>query len=309
MSERVPRTTGEILSDGIGLLRSRFKTLYLLALPFCAVDIVLREGGSTVMAQARTVLAGNPADVSTDALLRALATLSGGMGLLMGSFVVLTALSAGVIQVASMTWRNEEATISDGLRAVTSRAGWLALTTILWALAFGLWMIPGFVLMFLMIALLGIVGQVLAVLVVLGWMALGLIVLTLRWGLYPQVVVIEDKAGLGAFGRSRDLLAGRGMPFLESPKWRLSLVFIILFAVTGTVQGMFAGPRAIYALTSGWEFVNGLPPLSAMPIYFAVPLALVEVALNSIVVTFGPTLLTLFYYDLRVRYEGLDLES
>jgi hypothetical protein len=45
-----------------------------------------------------------------------------------------------------------------------------------------------------------------------------------------------------------------------------------------------------------------------MPVPMLIPLALVEVALNAAVMPFSAVLLTLFTLDLRVRYEGLDME-
>jgi len=306
MIERVPRSTGEILSDGIGLLRARFRTFYLLALPFCAAELMLREGGSTVMQTARASMSDGAIDA--DVLLRVAASLSVGVGLIMVAFIVQVALSAGVVQLASDAWNNAPPTFASGLRTMTSRAAWLALTTLLFSFAFLIWMIPSLFAVVGAVVLFGLAAQIISMVLMLVWTLLGFVVLTLRWGLFTQTVVLEDKAGPSALGRSRELLAGRGMPFFQSARWRLSVLLLVSLAVSGTIQSTFGVPRIIYALTSGWDLTQGLPPLLSMPLYFVVPLALIEVALNAIVVAFGPVLLTLFFYDLRVRYEGLDLE-
>ena len=44
----LPRTTGEILSDAVAMFRAHFRSFYLLALPFCAVDLFLREGAAVL---------------------------------------------------------------------------------------------------------------------------------------------------------------------------------------------------------------------------------------------------------------------
>ena len=47
MDDRQPRSTGELLSDALSLFRRHFKLLYSLALPFCAVEMIMREAGKS----------------------------------------------------------------------------------------------------------------------------------------------------------------------------------------------------------------------------------------------------------------------
>ena len=44
-----------------------------------------------------------------------------------------------------------------------------------------------------------------------------------------------------------------------------------------------------------------------MPLWFIVPFGAIEVLANALVVPFTSLLMTLFYFDLRVRFEGYDL--
>lgn len=308
MEDRQPRSTGEILSDALSLLRKHFKLFYSLALPFCAVDLVIREAGQSALQSMRAQLEENPANINADAILDMVAGFVGAMGLIMGSAVLIQVLAAGLVTLTSQAWHRRQPVIGDAIAAVTSRAAALIGTSLLF-----------FVAVMGVLALLGVIivaaafsGSVpIIIFATLAWAVAAvcvLIVLTLRWGVYTQTVVLEGRFGPGAFSRSTELMAGRGAPFFESAKLRLSLLFLITFAIGGTLQSLFAIPRLIIAVATGWNIADGMPPLASMPIWFIVPFGFMEVLTNALVVPFGSVLLTLFYFDLRVRFEGYDLD-
>lgn len=302
--ERGPRSTGEILSDAVSLLRRHFRAFYVLALPFCTIDLLLREGGNAVMDAARRSLAGG----ELDAVLPVLASLSGALGLILGAALVGTLLSVALIHMTSTVWSGAAPEPSRALQVMVRRGPALVVTMLLFMAALMVATVAPALLMTGAGMLLGTVGVVLGGVTSMVWVLVIMLVLSLRWLLYPQAVVVEERVALGALSRSASLMLARGLPFFERPKVRLSLLLLVTFALSATLSSLFAGPRLVWGLASGWELQNGLPPLLGMPVWAMVPLALTEVAMQAVLAPLGAVLATLFYYDLRVRFEGLDLE-
>lgn len=303
--ERVPRTTGEVLSDAVSLLRRNFRAFYVLALPFCTVDLLLREGGNAVMDLARKRLV----NLDVDNALPALASLSGAMGLIFGALLVGTLLSAGLIHMTAELWHGRSPEPRAALQAMIRRGPALVATALLFALALGAATVVPSLVMMATGAFLGTIGAIVGALIAVAWVVVVALVLSLRWLLYAQTVVVEDKIAATALSRSTALMAARGLPFFEAPKVRLSLLLLVTFALSATLSSLFAGPRLVWAVMTGWELQNGLPPLLSMPLWSVVPLALTEVGLQAVIAPLGAVLATLFYFDLRVRFEGLDLEA
>lgn len=307
MDDRQPRSTGELLSDALSLFRRHFKLLYSLALPFCAVDLIMREAGQSALQAMRGELEQDPASIDTDAIIGLLVSGAGGFGLIFAAIVLVQVLAAGLVTLASQAWHQRPPALSDALNAVVSRAAALVGTTLFFFVAiFGLLGVLA-----VLVGVAAVSGSVvliiIAALIALAGAVLGLIMLTLRWGVYTQTVVLENRFGSGAFSRSTELMAARGVPFFETAKLRLSLLFLITFAIGGTLQSLFAVPRMVVAVVSGWNIADGMPPLASMPIWFIVPFGMMEVLTNALVVPFSSVLMTLFYFDLRVRFEGYDL--
>jgi hypothetical protein len=218
-------------------------------------------------------------------------------------------LAAGIAAIVAQAWHGRPPAVRDGMRALTSRGAALIVTAILFTLGILAVVIPP-----MMVVVVGaVVGSNLAlalgVIVALIIAVAGFIFITLRWSLYTQTTVLEEKFALDALGRSSELMKGRGLPFLETPKFKLSVIFLVTIAIAGTLQSLFALPRLAIAMATGWSFADGMPPLSSMPLWFIFPFGLLEVCTNALVVPFSGTLLTLFYFDLRVRFEGLDADG
>jgi len=302
--ERGPRSTGAILSDAVTLLRRHFRAFYVIALPFCTIDLLLREGGNAVMDAARRSITG----AGVDTIVPALASLSGALGLILGAFLVGSLLSVALIQLTAAIWTGGTPEPSRALQATARRGPALVVTALLFMVALLVATVAPALLMMGAGALAGTVGVVLGGITSMTWVLVVMLVLSLRWLLYPQTVVVEERFAVGALSRSAELMLARGLPFFERPKVRLSLLLLVTFALSATLSSLFAGPRLIWGLMSGWEIQNGLPPLLGMPLWAMLPLALTEVALQAVLAPLGAVLATLFYFDLRVRFEGLDLE-
>jgi hypothetical protein len=103
------------------------------------------------------------------------------------------------------------------------------------------------------------------------------------------------------------LTASRGLPFAETPRFRLSVLFLIALAISSVLQSLFVVPRLVVAVLTGWSFSDGaFPGLAQLPLWFAVPFGLIEVVTNAAVIPLSGLLLALFMFDLRVRYEAAE---
>lgn len=290
----------------MAVLRRNFKVLYLLALPFCAGELILREAGQSALQQLGGLFR-DPSQIDVEALIQSAPTAAAGIGFMLGSAILYQLLVVGLVGLAAGVWRGERPLAGDAFSTMASRGASLIGT--------------GFLFLFVLFALLAVpsalvvVGGMLAgpiaavalALLAVPSIVVGFIVLSLRWGLSTQAVVLEGRFGTGAFSRSTALMAGRGLPFFDGPKFRLSLLFLVTFAISATLQSLFAIPRLVLAAATGWSFVDGVPPLASLPLWFIVPFGLLEVATNALVMPFSSVLFTLFWFDLRVRYEGADL--
>jgi hypothetical protein len=308
MTERLPRSVGELLSDALGLFRRHFVTMYLLALPFCAGDLLLREASSSATDKLRALLKGDPSSLDVSAVVQGLVAGVGGLGLWLASSVVTTLMAAGLIVLTREAWFGRPLKLADAFGAMLSRGASLVVTSLLFIVIL---LAAAVVPLVVPAVLVAVGGPFLALTFVLAIPAaiVGFIFLSLRWGLYAQTAVLEERFGPDAFSRSAALTDARGLPILEGAKFRLSILFIITLVLSFTLQGLFVIPRLVIGSASGWNLEDGLPPLASMPLWFIVPFGLIEVATNALLVPFGSVLVTLFYYDLRVRYEALDLES
>ena len=308
-----PRTTGEVITDAVDALRRSFAVVFAVSVPFCAVDLVLREFSQALLAQVAaraSVGGGDPA-----ALLAGLPAMLAAVGAGLGSFMVQQLLAAGVISIGARLADGNEPSVGDALRAIGERGAAVVVTALLFVvLVFGA---PALVATVPIVAAALVAfgtDQPLLVLVGAGVGALlaliAVVVLTLRWSLYSAVVVTERRSLWSALRRSSELTAPRGLPFGETPRFRLSVIFLIGLALAGVLQSLFVVPRLAIAVATGWSFSDGaLPGLAALPVWFMVPFGLVEVATNAAVLPFSALLVFFFTLDLRVRYEGADVDG
>jgi hypothetical protein len=124
------------------------------------------------------------------------------------------------------------------------------------------------------------------------------ILFTIWYALATQVVVIEGWTGTKALTRSQEVSSGY--------RWRLAGILLLIVLLGLGVLGAYWGLQAL------------LPPLETVPTEFGemeVPndrnVIINEVAnnlLDILVEAYGTVCLTLFYFDLRIRKEGFDLE-
>ncbi len=112
--------------------------------------------------------------------------------------------------------------------------------------------------------------------------------LYVAWGVATPVLLLEDVRGRRALKRSRALVTGRWWPTVA--------VLVLVAVLTGIVQAVFLGLLAGVVSASGNEIAQ------------AVADAVGQTASSALTTPLSAAVLTVLYFDLRVRKEGFDLE-
>ncbi|WP_148134633.1 hypothetical protein [Candidatus Formimonas warabiya] len=115
------------------------------------------------------------------------------------------------------------------------------------------------------------------------------IFLMVRWFLNPQAVMMENVAGTKALGRSKELVKGYW--------WRSFWFVIVVGIITGVASGI------VVVLSSLAASVAGNGQVEVVMTNFLTPLVTVIVSPYSVIAA------TLYYFELRARKEGWDLEQ
>ena len=303
-----PRSTGEVISDAVAVLRRSFSVIFAVAVPFCAADLLLREVGQSFML-GLTSLLQDPDNATFENLAAAIPNIAAAVGFLSASFCVQQLVSGVVTAVGEQAFLGQPASAKAALLRVAARGGPLIVTSLVFMLA----MTGSFSLIVAVPTAIGVAAAIatgilpLMLLAFVPAVVLGLavlLILTLRWSLYAPIVITEGRWGLAALKRSSALTASRGLPFAETPRFRLSVLFLIALAISSVLQSLFVVPRLVVAVLTGWSFSDGaFPGLAQLPLWFAVPFGLIEVVTNAAVIPLSGLLLALFMFDLRVRYE------
>lgn len=207
------------------------------------------------------------------------------------------------------------ASLEQGVRRawqkLSATTGAFALSLV-WGFGVGLLcMVPG-------VALIGLgawIGGLGALLAVLGAIVLGLGMIgallwyALRFMLVAQVLAMEDVGAWGALRRSGRLLSGRiGPGFFSLVAVRATILYTAVMFLLLSVNLVSSMPALIIQSTYGHIFDPAHSDPNAVPQALLIPAELFQVGLQAL---FSPLLVifaAVFYVDMRVRREGLDLE-
>jgi hypothetical protein len=151
-------------------------------------------------------------------------------------------------------------------------------------------------------ALLTLLGLFLA----MGGLLLLFVWFLIRFILASQVLAIEPVGALGAFKRTGALSSGRVGPGLGGlVKSRLTLLLSIIFVILLVIGFLTGIPELVIKGIYG-----GLDPASqnTAPELLVVPAQLLQVVIGAVVTPLYVVFQVVFYVDMRVRREGLDLE-
>ena len=114
------------------------------------------------------------------------------------------------------------------------------------------------------------------------------IYLWIAWTVAAPVLLLEDVRGWKAMKRSRELVKGRF--------WSTFAVVLLVAILTGIVQAVFVGILA------------GVVSVSGNEVALAIADAIGQTASGVLTTPLSAAVLTVLYFDLRVRKEGFDLE-
>lgn len=306
-----PLSVGDLLDVALRLYRAHFRPLFALALVFEAPVYLL---GKVYQSLTRELLPTSTVDPQATA--RALEHLDPGVLALL-PVVLLGILLLGVVLQGTLdlagnaAWHGRPVRLGHTLREVLGRVPALLGTSLLMQLLLGLSALgaalPGLALAVggatagsVGLALLGFVASVLLLLA-------AVLVLYLRWFLYAEAVVLEGRAGPAALRRSRALMAGSVEPgFFGRIKVRASLVLLVVFFVS-LVPGLLVG-IPLFVLMAIYAPAPGVLDPASIPLLFRLPLEALQLLASGLVAPFGVLAVLAFWFDLRVRREGYDLE-
>ena len=108
------------------------------------------------------------------------------------------------------------------------------------------------------------------------------------WAVATPVLLFDDVKGFGALGRSLQLVKGRW--------WPTAGVLVLVAILTGIVQLVLVGLAA------------GLVSVSDNEVAAAAADAIAQTASGALTTPLSAAVITVLYFDLRVRKEGFDLE-
>jgi MFS family permease len=120
--------------------------------------------------------------------------------------------------------------------------------------------------------------------------------LFLNWLLADKVAILEDKGGMSALQRSRELMNAKTEPgYWKRPKNKAGLILVVGFFIAIGINLLFQLPGV------GLSFV--LPGLLTATVS-----GLLNIIASSLATVYTATALIIFYYDIRLRKEGFDLK-
>ena len=300
-----PLGTGELLDRALGICRAQFRQLFLLALGFQ----VAMQGISKLVEL--VAYARFPALVSFShvgelppaaQLLWALPTLTGYFAV----SVVLFQASVGAVSLggpastqlesfsASRCWERLRPRLGALLATLLFELVLLGAQVALGLLPVGLAALnaarDGSLDALVLLAL----GTLLSLLLAPAIFLVGF----LRYLLVPSCVVVEGLSGPRAIRRSIQLMRAGRARWTMGPKLRASLVLLVVALVVNAVTLIADAPRSLLV----FSHAGGT---GSLPLYLLAEL--VSLTAKTAVYPFGMVALALFYLEVRVRREGIDI--
>jgi hypothetical protein len=298
-----PLGLGEIIDRAVALTVRHFRPLFLWMLLFEAPAVAISRIQLAGMGEVVASL-GDAA-----AALEALQALSRTSLWVLGAVFLLqigaTAACAVVVAPSALTGAGAGAGVALPTRsrraAAIGSAAVASLAAFLIVPAFGA--LPGL----LLLPRAGSTGAWIGALALfVGGGTVAFLITLLRTLLVPAVAAIEGRLHFGALRRSFELMqAPAGIPLVERPAIRASLVLLATFVIALAVNVVVGVPRGIAGrLAGGSAFLT-----ATLPPWAEVPLLLFETAATAALQPFSLVAVVVLYFDRRARREGLDLEA
>ncbi len=322
-----PLALGELIDRSATFWRAHLKPLFLLCFGFELVNYTLSKGAllfiervglrSGPELQARTQ--ADPMGVMTDAGLSLLSLTAVALFVIWNYWLATMAVTRYVMGAQL----GEPVRPMDGLKRAAGRLGSLTgayVLSLLWALGVGLLvLVPGGALFGGGVALAAtdsgggkVFGFLLLAggLLLLGLGSLGAFLwYFLRFALLPPVLAMEDVGAGGAFRRSGRLVSGRVEPGLMGlVKMRGMVLLTVLSGILIAVSFVSGLPAWVVRFAYGNPFDPVAAAANPVPQALLVPVELLQVVGQSFFTPLGLVFYAMFYLDMRMRREGLDLE-
>jgi hypothetical protein len=276
----------ELLDETIRLYRHNFLTFVgivaLLQVPMSILSTVLTAYSSQFYMTALEASMGAPDMAPSDAFLTSY-LLFAGVSVLLGVFnflVVYNLMTAALARAISNRYLGEPVSIGGAYRSILGRF-WALLGAVLLLVLINAALIALPMLLSVAVECVGAIVLLVA-LPILVW-------IDIRLAFITQAVVLDGKPARGALIRSWDLVKGYG--------WR-TLGFVLLLALFSLL--IVSGPS--YVATFGMQALGVPLPLQT------VASGVLSAVLTTLYTPIRLAGMTLLYYDLRIRKEGLDLE-
>ncbi len=310
-----PLSLGELLDRALQLFRAHFFRLALVMLAFQVPSYALSKGFSLVSQAKAPILTRPGAFRGQVPDLDQLLWLVGGLAVTVFGLMALYQLAvASLTTAAARAILGERVEAGRALREGLSRAPHLLATFFLllvWvSFLLTLSIVPGVVVLGF-----GMVRSESALVVLGGVLILGAgvvvgLYLLLRYALVSEVVVIERLWLVQALRRSARLMSGRvGPDLIDRCKLRASVLFAVNFCISVAVAVVTSLPSV--AVNAAWGvsmFDQERNDPALVPLWASVPVEVLQVLAQSAVAPFGLLAIIAFYFDLRIRREGFDLE-
>lgn len=319
-----PLSIGEIVDRSTSLWRSNWKALFQLLLGFQLVQYISLKGIELLIdrtlpaaknpAQAFELMKADPSTWLPQVWPIAISVMVVGLVNFFVSQVAGVAISAFVFpRVTSAGAPSIGEAMQLAVRKLGPTFGVLVLTLGWTMLAGLLFMLPGILTVgggvYLAVSNSQHAGTGVALLgtfLILGGGLVLILWFLIRFVLTSQVLAVEDVSALGCFRRTDALSSGRvGPGFAGLVKGRLTLLISIIafiLTVVGLVTGLpELGIKAMFGELTG--AASGTAPQALV-----VPAQLLQVVTGAVVTPLYMVFQVVFYVDMRVRREGLDLE-
>lgn len=225
-------------------------------------------------------------------------------------------VSGGLVVAASETFLGREMTIADAYRAAWSRFWSLLGAALLTALISMVVMSVGGILLLGVIAVAVVVDnlavRIVAVLVgaaIAVAVALGVVYVFLGLILSPQAIMLEGERAVESLRRSWVLMRERSeRGFLRNNMMRAGILLTIVMVISTVIQTIVLVPVIIGAVVLGVTGADAEAFASGMPLWIQVTMNLAQSVVGSAVTPLWSISILLLYYDIRIRFEGFDLQ-
>ncbi len=325
-----PLALGELIDRSATFWRAHLKPLFVLCFGFELANYILSKGVLVILERTSPALQGGPAlqarmqndlpGVLTDFGVMMLASGTLWVVLIWSYWLSTIAVSRYVVPVQLGDGARPADGLRRGLRRLGSFTGAYLLTQLWWLGASLLMMLPGGILFGLGLLLtaagadsrlatvLSVVLLILGMLIgMLGWLA-AIFWYFLRFALLAPVFAMEDLSALGSFRRSGQLISGRVEPgFLGRVKVRAMILFTVMAGILGAISFVSGLPAWIVRFSYGNPF-DPASSANSIPQSILVPVELLQVVGQSFFTPLALVFSAMFYLDMRMRREGLDLE-